>query len=732
METLTEQRTRVRSIEDVIEAARPYTSVEDLETIRQAYVFADEAHRGQRRSTGEPYITHPVAVAYRIAQLKLGTTAVVAALLHDVREDTAPTYYEQIVPRFGEAVNFLVEGVTKLSKIQKLRENRGSVEDLRNIFLAMTRDIRVIIIKLADRLHNLQTLYGLPGEKQKRIAQQTLDIYAPIADRLGMGEMKGQLEDLAFEYAAPEKARWVRSLIKTEYQERVRQSEALRATVADELRRHQIKALDVHGRAKRLYSLYLKLGRYNNDIDQIYDLVALRVIVPTLEECYKALGIIHRRWKPLVGKIKDYCATPKANGYQSLHTTVILDEGKFVEIQIRTAEMHERAERGIAAAWAYAESKPKGSAATAANIASRHDIAWVEQLARWQTEVENPEEFFQTLRADFFRNRIFCLTPAGEIINLPEGATPIDFAYAVHTELGHRAIGAKVNRQRMPLDHALRSGDLIEIEVGPSSHAPLREWLDFVKTTNARKHIKQWYNRLDKENSRRVGHELFNAELKQLLDKDAEKIDFSKRQDFLKQYGYQDFDTLFIAIGRGTRNPRQVVKRMFAEELYAGNSQPGHAMLNVRIEGQSAIAAKRASCCRPIEGDSIVAVVSKSTAWVHREECTEYEHQPGEQHNAFWIIDPKRSYRLWIRIVIATYIGMMRDLSGVSAQAAVPIHDVHVTKNSDGTSQVSLLIEIPHHDKLSELMRKIRSLPRVQHVARGGGPKVDTPAVATR
>ncbi|MFO0702693.1 MAG: HD domain-containing protein [Candidatus Andersenbacteria bacterium] len=450
MATVVAAPTKLLTIDKLVTTALAHDPRVDEATLREAYAFAEEAHANQTRATGEPYIQHPMRVAQTIASLRLGTTAIVAALLHDVREDTAPHYYEQIGPRFGEAVNFLVEGVTRLSKVKKLRAGQGSVEDLRNIFLAMSRDIRVIIIKLADRLHNLQTLYGLPSPKQHDVALQTLDIYAPIADRLGMGEIKGQLEDLAFEYLHPDTAAGLRERVRGAYEERVRYCDEFQHELQQELAAKGLRVLDIHGRAKRLYSLHLKLERYHDDISQIYDLVAVRVVLPTLSDCYKALGIVHARWRPLVGKIKDYVATPKANGYQSIHTTVITGEGRFVEVQIRTADMHALAERGVAAAWAYADAKRssdqggglEAQVAGAAALASPHDVAWVQQLATWQQEVDNPEEFFQTLRTDFFRNRIFCLTPAGEVVNLPEAATPIDFAYAVHTMLGHRAVGA--------------------------------------------------------------------------------------------------------------------------------------------------------------------------------------------------------------------------------------------------------------------------------------------------
>ncbi len=709
----------ILTIEDVLSAAERHNPGTDLKVIREAFDFAEAAHRGQLRKTGEAYIQHPLNVAHTISQMRLGTSAIVASLLHDVREDTAPEYYDQVAKRFGDAVNFLVEGVTKLSKIHKLRANRGSIEDLRNIFFAMSRDIRVIIIKLADRLHNLQTLYGLESTQQKRIAQQTLDIYAPIADRLGMGDIKGRLEDLAFEYSLPDKATWVKSLIKEAYEERSEQCDFLLQKVSAKLQENDIPVLDIHGRAKRLYSLYLKIMRYNNDISQIYDLVALRIIVPTVDDCYKALGIIHSNWKPLVGKIKDYVATPKANGYQSLHTTVIVGDAKYVEIQIRTGDMHERAEHGVAAAWAYADSKRKGRVAVAEEIAAAHDIAWVAQLARWQQEVDNPEEFFQTLRSDFFKNRIFCMTPAGEIINLPEGATPIDFAYAVHTGLGHAAAGAKINQSIKPLDHQLQSGDLVEIQITKDRVGPRREWLDFVKTTTARKSIKQWYHTLDQRDSLTVGKKLFATELRQLVNRPIESLTSDQLHEFMQQYGYRNLDALLVAIGKGERNPHQVVKRIFAEELYGVGQKFEPGQLNVLLEGLPGLAAKRAKCCRPIEGDIIVAAVMGERAVIHRDECPTLQHFKGLRRNATWRLDTKRHFRIWSHVTSKTYVGMLRDVTSVCAQHNVPILDVRVTKLPSGSSVINLLIEIDDVDRLTELFRKLRALPSILEARRG-------------
>ncbi|MFO0704526.1 MAG: RelA/SpoT family protein [Candidatus Andersenbacteria bacterium] len=715
--TTLEKRSTI-TIEDVVRMARERNPGADLPLIRQAYEFAEAAHRGQTRETGEPYIIHPVHVAYTIAQLRLGTTAIMAALLHDVREDTSPAYSEQIARRFGEATNFLVQGVTKLSKVRKLRENTGSIEDLRTIFLAMSRDIRVIIIKLADRLHNLQTLSGLDTERRLRISRQTLDIYSPIADRLGMGDIKGQLEDLAFDYALPEQATLVRSLVKDAYTERARYCETLRQAVTQELRRNAIPVIDVHGRAKRLYSLYLKLQRYNNDINQIYDLVAVRVVVPTIEDCYKALGVVHRRWRPLVGKIKDYVATPKANGYQSLHTTVITDEGKFVEVQIRTNSMHERAERGIAASWSYAEAKRQDPGALAAALADEHDITWVKQLAHWQQDIDTPEEFFQTLRSDFFKNRIFCLTPKGEVINLPEGGTPIDFAYCIRRSLGNRAVDARVNGVRRPLDYALGNGDVVYIELGPESHTPKREWLDFVKTNNARHGIKQWYAHLSAEHAVTTGRTLLAKELHELLGRSIESLQAQEVREYLSQHGYRTMDELYAAVGKGERNPRQVVKRIFAEDRI-DLTVPVKRQLNVKIEGQLHPQAVRARCCRPIEGDAIVGVRHGARVLVHRTECHTLHGIPLLQRlKAAWILDAARTYRVWIEVQVTTYTGMLRDIADVCAQGAIPIHDIVVRRRPTEISSVSILAEIKDADQLSMLIRKLHSLPKVTVVHR--------------
>ncbi len=454
-----------------------------IDLIRRAYEFAQKAHEGQTRSSGEPYLNHCIATAQTLIDMKLDPKTIAAGLLHDVAEDTKYTILD-IKKVFGDEIMFLVEGVTKLGKI-KYHGDQQRAENLRKMFLAMAEDTRVILVKLADRLHNMQTLKYVKPEKQKRIAMETMEIYAPLAHRLGMGEIKGQLEDLSFQYLYPEEYKWVIDHVSEKYQERERYIEKIKPVIQEELIKENIKPINIDARAKRYYSLYKKLGKYDMNLDKIHDLVAVRIAVNTIEECYGTLGVIHKLWRPLPGKIKDYIALPKPNGYQSLHTTVFCIDGKITEFQIRTLQMHDEAELGIAAHWLYTEKgKPK--------IGTKLDnkkFAWVSQLRDWQKEISGSQEFLESLKIDFFKDRIFVLTPKGDAIDLPEGATPVDFAYHIHSEVGDRCSGAKTNGKMVPLSHALQNGDVVEI-ITQKKHTPTRSWLEFVKTSIAKNRIR--------------------------------------------------------------------------------------------------------------------------------------------------------------------------------------------------------------------------------------------------
>lgn len=455
--------------------------------IERAFAFAQEAHRGQTRDSGEPYISHPLAVADYLAKLGLDAPSITAALLHDVIEDcNVPR--TQIAKAFGTDIAFLVDGLTKLDAIRLPAAADAKTESLKKMFFAMAEDLRVIIIKLADRLHNIRTIAHKTSDSQERIARETLEIYAPIAARLGMGRLKGDLEDLAFPYAHPKEFAWLKRTVKGKYEDRLQYIERTAPVVRHHLTTAGVAVIDIHARAKRMWSLYQKLKRYDMDPDKVFDLVAMRIIVPDDKSCYETLGILHAHYTPMPGRIKDYIALPKPNGYRSLHTTVFCEKGRVAEIQIRTPAMHDHAENGIAAHWAYTEQgKQKNT------LAHKAELAWINQLKQTLKDIKSSEGL-ANLKIDFFKNRIFALTPKGDVKDLPEGATPIDFAYAVHSEIGNRATGALVNAKMVSLDHPLQSGDVIEIQRGKKDR-PNKNWLRFVKTTVAAKHIRSWFRR---------------------------------------------------------------------------------------------------------------------------------------------------------------------------------------------------------------------------------------------
>lgn len=477
-------------LDNLIEIVRRHNPSADLDMIKLAYDFTKEAFGGQKRLTGEPAFNHSVNTAFNLAKLKMDPLIVAAGLLHDVPEDTSVSL-EEVKKNFGKEIAKLVEGITKVGKV-KYRGLERYIENLRKMFIAMAEDIRVIIIKFADRLDNLQTLEIHPPVKQLRIARETIEIYAPIAHRLGMGELKGQLEDSAFPFAYPQEYHWVQEITKGQLRKKEKILKEAIKIVEKNLEEMHIKYLSVHGRTKHLFSLYKKLLRYDKDINRIYDLVALRIIVENVSDCYAVLGLIHKRWRPLKGRIKDYIAQPKPNGYQSLHTTVFTDSGDILEAQIRSQEMHEEAELGIAAHWSYDDKKgSRDYIARKPAFASKKELSWVNQLKKWRKDLEENKEYLDNLKIEVFQNRIFVFTPKGDVIDLPELATPIDFAYHVHTEIGNKATGALVNDQMAPLDKPLKSGDVIEVITDRHRQSPNPDWLDFVKTHVAKSKIKQ-------------------------------------------------------------------------------------------------------------------------------------------------------------------------------------------------------------------------------------------------
>ncbi len=492
-------------IEDVIKAAKVPLDSAGKKLIREAFAFADHHHAGQKRRSGEPYIQHSLATAEILARLGMDPKTIAAGLLHDVPEDTDATS-DDVREKFGEEIAWLVDGVTKLGHL-RLKGSREEifVENLRKMFLAMAADIRVVIVKLCDRLHNMRTLQFVPPDKQERIAKETMEVYAQIANRLGMSEIKSELEDLAFKYLQPEEYRKVKKLYLREKEDYERYIERAIEMMRRKLAQERIKIISIKGRAKSLYSLYVKLQRYDFDISRIYDIVAIRIIVPEVAACYETLGVVHKKYRPMVGRIKDYISLPKPNGYQSIHTTVFGPEGRIIEVQIRTPQMHDEAELGIAAHWLYKEQKRLSwrkyfTRGGELPIEETNRLNWVRQLREWQKELgADNEEFMKALKIDFFRNHIFAFTPKGDIIELPEDSTPIDFAYAIHTEVGDRATGAKIDGKMVSLDTPIKNGQVVEILTVKNPKLPSRSWLDFVKTSSARSHIKRKLKRAKKE-----------------------------------------------------------------------------------------------------------------------------------------------------------------------------------------------------------------------------------------
>lgn len=482
------------TVEDVLKNLKVKRNPKREALIKSAYEFAEKAHRGQKRKSGEDYIQHSLRTALNIARIGMGSKTIAAGLLHDVPEDTEVTL-QQVENQFGHEIAFMVDGVTKLGKI-KLRGTKEELylENLRKMFLAMASDIRVVIIKLADRLHNMETLGALPEEKQKRIAMETLEVYVPIANRLGIGEIKGRLEDLAFKYMDRENYEHTRKLSESEFGQRKKNVDKAVSELKKELEKEGIKVIDIYGRTKHLYRLFKKLQRHDMDINKIYDLAGIRVIVPEVADCYEALGIVHKKYRPLVGRIKDYISLPKPNGYQSIHTTIFGPEGKILEVQIRTQKMHDEAEFGIAAHWIYSEQKNWMDflRLNKKEKVPEEELSWIRQLREWQNELgKDNQEFMEGLKIEFFKNHIFAFTPHGDVIELPEEATPIDFAYRVHSEIGDRAVGAKADGKMVSLDHKIKNGEVIEIVTSKEHKNPSRDWLRFVRTTLAKSHIRK-------------------------------------------------------------------------------------------------------------------------------------------------------------------------------------------------------------------------------------------------
>src|SRR6516162_3996489 len=617
----------VTKFRELLRRMRDNRPTDDLELVRKAYEFSQRVHSGQTRASGEPYLVHPLEVALVLAEMKMDPVAVAAGLLHDSVEDTSVTIVD-IRKEFGEQVAHIVEGVTKISKIDFATKEEQQAENLRKMMLAMVDDIRVILIKLADRLHNMRTLEHLEPERQQKIAKETLEIYGPIAHRLGMGKIRGELEDLGFKYLDPIAYEQVKSAVESHRKVGEAFLSRVEGVVRDKLKEAGITA-KVESRIKRYYSIHKKLVRQRINVDQVYDLYAMRVITRSVQDCYAVLGIIHNVWRPVPGRIKDFIAMPRPNFYQSLHTSVITEDGTPFEVQIRTEEMHKMAEEGIAAHWKYKDG--------AVSAQDEQRLAWLRQVVEWQRDVSDPNEFLSTLKIDLYPEEVYTFTPKGKVVVLPRDSTPIDFAYTVHTEVGHSCIGAKVNGRMVPLRHKLHSGDIVEILTQPG-HKPSRDWLAIVKSSRARNKIKHWLNIHQRERAVEIGHKLIEKEarkyrvaFKELKDPELQRI--------ASDYGLGRPDDLMAGIGYGKYSARQVLAKLVpagTEPVSEGEAPHTGSIANVvrrvfggdhhhnaiRVKGHGDLLVYRARCCNPIRGESIVGYVTRGKGVaVHAADC---------------------------------------------------------------------------------------------------------------
>jgi GTP pyrophosphokinase len=695
---------------------------DDVELLRRAYEFAAEQHQAQLRQSGEPFLSHPIEVAHILVEMKLDVTTLVAALLHDVVEDTKIPLTE-IAQRFGADTARLVEGATKISRLDFLNPETRQAENVRKMLLAMVDDVRVVVIKLADRLHNMRTLRFLPEEKQQRIAQETLEIYAPIAHRLGMGRIRGELEDLAFSY--------LHSSAYLELQKRVvsksRVHEKFLGQVQDAIREKLVEnsiPAEVEGRVKRLFSIQQKLEGGRRTLDQIYDLLAVRVITDTVKNCYAALGVIHQIWRPVPGRFKDYIAMPRPNLYQSLHTTVI-HAGQPFEVQIRTQEMHRISEQGVAAHWKYKDGKE------ATSDTQDQRIQWMRQLIEWVKEMQEPSEFLSTLKVDLYPEEVYTFTPKGKVVVLPRGATPVDFAYAIHTEVGHQCTGAKVNGQIVPLRHTLANGDVVEI-LTAKGHGPSRDWLSFIATSKARSRIRHWLNVQETRQAVELGRRMVEQEARQ-CGIVLKKVPEENLQRVASDYGCARVDDLYAGLGFGKWSARQVLAKATGQPLVEKPPEKPPAIVTavkralgirdatVLVRGHDDLLTYRAKCCNPIRGDEIVGYITRGRGVaVHNKACPNVQkllYQAGRRLTVEWAASDEAVFPVRLLIRAEDRTGILAAITAAISEAKCNIRSLE-TGNDPLVARIAVAIEIADRKQLERLVANLKKIPGVLDVER--------------
>lgn len=722
------------AIEALLEKARSYLSEDQLSFLNKAYLYAKEAHEGQFRRSGAPYITHPVEVAGILVDLEMDATSVAAGFLHDVVEDTKISL-DDLREVFNDEVAMLVDGVTKLRKFEFKSKEEQQAENHRKMFVAMAQDIRCILIKLADRLHNMRTLKYMPKEKQLQKANETLEIFAPLAHRLGISTIKWELEDISLRYLNPQQYYRIVNLMKKKRTER----EAYIDEVIDEI---ETRLDDVHitaqiyGRPKHIYSIYRKMALQNKQFNDIYDLLAVRIIVDSIKDCYAVLGIIHTRWKPMPGRFKDYIAMPKQNMYQSLHTTVVGPKGDPLEVQIRTHDMHKVAEYGIAAHWAYKEGKTYN-----AKMPFEEKMAWFREILEWQKETDDAKEFMETLKVDLFSDMVFVFSPKGDVIELPAGSVPIDFAYRIHTEIGNKTVGAKVNGKMVPLDYRLKTGDIVEILTSKHSYGPSQDWLKVTQSSQAKNKIRQWFKRQKREENIEKGRESVEQELKSQGFDPKEVLQPENLENVAKKYNFSNDEEIYTAVGYGGISAKQVVTRLtekirrkqdqeketqrLLESLPEPESRTSRrkAASGVRVKGADNLLIRLSKCCNPVPGDEIIGFITKGRGVsIHRQDCPNIKNIDEQERllEVEWESQDqqRKSYNVYIEVHGFDRSGLLNEVLHSVTETKTLINGVSANTDRNKMATIHMTIAINNVNHLQRVVEKIKNIPDIYTVRR--------------
>ncbi len=709
----------ITRLEDIVERIQKDHPEADVDLVRRAYIYSAKVHQGQTRMSGEPYLNHPLEVANVLAELKLDSATVAAGLLHDTLEDT-PTTAEEIKEIFGPEVAMLVEGMTKISRIQLKGREEREAENFRKMIVAMANDIRVILIKLADRLHNMRTLKHLPPEKQKHIAQETLDIYSPLANRLGIARIKTELEDLALMYLHPEAYEEISRKVSKRRVERDSFINELVEIVQRRLAEHGFKG-DVTGRPKHFYSIYQKMLKQGISFEDVYDLIAIRIITDSKVNCYAILGLIHSLWSPVPGRFKDFIGVPKSNMYQSLHTTVIGPKGERVEFQIRTEDMHRIAEEGIAAHWQYKER-------SAVSQRDMQQFSWLRQILEWQRDLSDAREFMESVKGDLFPDVVYVFTPHGDVKELPQGSTPIDFAYSVHTDIGHQCVGAKVNSKIVQLKYQLQNGDRIEV-ITQTGHVPSRDWLKFVKTSKARSRIKAWLKAEERRRSILLGRELLEKDLRKHELSPAKAMKSEGLLAVAQEMSHNTLDDLLAAIGYGKVSAHQVANRLAPEKAplepvtkkTVKRSLPSHGA-SMNISGMDQMLIHLSKCCNPVPGDRVVGFITRGRGVsVHTADCTNVAELAVDQERLVevtWGDLRSASHAVKIAVLVEDKPGMLGSVSSAISAAEANITHAEATVSEDRRGQLNFTLDIRDVEHLNRIIKSIEKLNGVSSVSR--------------